>query len=348
MMAAPTLSKRPAKRFLDIETALRWAYRDELPKRQHGGRYDTRDLTAASMSRLAAADDEQPCDQREPGFPAALGDPHPDSIIIETAVKHLADWTGYRFGAERMDALTSDLPLDPWSTALDGFIHLDPVGAATEAIAAMAGTITVNARMASRPRWSIDRPKSSWVSGPNGKPKVLIDETFIEKFDQHGMYYEPVSNPPPGAITFTTSVACRSIRKDLYREGAYCPILWRPDPVRLLSERAEHCAWHCALEILAAELEGQLVAIAVLSPAAAWAPWLIPGSSPGTHEDIHGRPPELFAGLREAPYRCETREQAAAKRRAVQRRSLQVRTEQARPVMRAPRGRRDNNGTNGG
>src|SRR5260370_33299078 len=84
----------PAKRFLDIETALRWAYRDELPKRQHGGRYDSRDLTAASMSRLAgaAADDERPCDQHEPRFPAALGDPQPEPIIIEAAGNDPGDW----------------------------------------------------------------------------------------------------------------------------------------------------------------------------------------------------------------------------------------------------------------
>src|SRR5712671_6533879 len=154
----------PAKRFLDIETALRWAYRDELPKRQHGGRYDTRDLTAASMSRLAgaAADDERPCDERDPGFPAALGDPHPDSIIIESAVKHLGDWAGHRFGADRMDALTSDLPL-----------AIDPVLVGIEAIAAMSGTVTINARMATRPKWSSDKPTARWMTGPNGKPKVL-------------------------------------------------------------------------------------------------------------------------------------------------------------------------------
>src|SRR6267378_3127137 len=219
MAAAPTLSKRPAKRFLDIETALRWAYRDELPKRQHGGRYDTRKLTGmmsdpagAELVRRDAQDDDDRC--REPGFPAALGDPHPDSIIIETAVKHLGDWAGHRFADERMDALTSDLPL-----------AIDPVLVGIEAIAAMSGTVTINARMATRPKWSSDKPTPRWMTGPNGKPKVLIDETFIEKFDQHGMYYEPVSNPPPGAITFTTSVACRSIRKDLYREGSYCPLL---------------------------------------------------------------------------------------------------------------------------
>jgi len=308
-----------AKRFLDIEAALRWAYRDELPKRQHGGRYDTRKLTAGSMSRLAAADDERPADQREPGFPAALGDPHPDSIIIESAVKHLGDWTGYRFGADRMDALTSDLPL-----------AIDPAVVAIEAIAAMSGTVTINARMATRPKWSSDKPTARWTVGPNGKPKVLLDEIFVQVIDGRGrVFYEPAREPlAPDAIFYRETIACRSIRKDLYREGAYCPILWRPDPVRLLSERAEHCAWHVALEILSAELEGQLGALAVLSPAAAWAPWL------SSHEDIHGQPPELFVGLREAPYRCETREQVAAKRRMAQRRTLHEREETRQPPAR--------------
>jgi hypothetical protein len=308
----------PSKRFLDIEAALRWAYRDELPKRQHGGRYDSRDLTAASMSRLAAADDERPADQREPGFPAAMGDPHPDSIIIETAVKHLGDWAGYCFGDDRMGALTSDLPLDPWSMALDRFIHLDPVATAMEAIAAMAGTIIINARMASRPRWSIETPRVSWVSGPNGVPKVLIDEVFVQVIDRRGrVRYEPVHGEPPAdAIWYRETLPSPATRGRQYRPGSYCPLGWRPDPARLLTERAEHCAWHAGLEILAAGLEGQLVATAVLSPAAAWAPWL---SSP---EDIHGRPPDLFAGLREAPYRCETREQVAARRRMAQRRIL--------------------------
>jgi hypothetical protein len=326
-MTAPSLCEiSDAASFTGLSVTL-------LPKRQHGGRYDSRDLTAASMSRLAAADDERPCDQHEPGFPAAMGDPHPYSIIIETAVKHLASWAGYRFGDDRMAALTCGIPLSG-----------DPGLVAMEAIACMCGIVAINARMASRPRWSCEMPTPRWTSGKNGVPKVLIDETFVQVTDRRGrVFYEPARNPlPPDAVFYRAAIASPHTRKDLYREGSYCPILWRPDPVGLLRERAEHCAWHAALEILAAELEGQLVAIAVLSPAAAWAPWLSPGSSPGTHEDIHGRPPELFAGLREAPYRCETREQVAAKRRAVQRRSLQVRAEETRPVRpSSPAGRRN-------
>src|SRR5258706_8947858 len=212
-----------------------------------------------------------------------------------------------------MDAVTRDIPLRD-----------DPAPIAVEAIAAMSGTVTINARMASRPKWSPETPTPRWAPGPNGKPKLLIDEIFVQVIDHRGrVFYEPAREPlAPDAIFYRDPMPSPAIRGGLYRAGTYCPILWRPDPVRLLSERAEHCAWHAALEILAAELEGQLGALAVLSPAAAWAPWLSPGLDPGTHEDIHGEPPELFAGLREAPYRCETREQSAARRRMAQRRTL--------------------------
>jgi hypothetical protein len=309
----------PAKRFLDIEVALRWAFRDELPKRQHGGRYDSRRLDGGmlvSAEHVQANAQDEEDRSRDPGFPAAMGDPHPDSIDIEKAVNRLGDWAGYRFGADRMAALTSDLPL-----------AIDPGLVAIEAIAAMSGTVTINARMATRPKWSSETPTSRWTTGKNGVPQVLVDETFVQVIDRRGrVFYEPARGPlPPDAVFYRAAIACPHTRKDLYREGAYCPILWRPDPVRLLTERAEHCAWHAALEILAAELEGQLVAIAVLSPAAAWAPWLRshdPSARAQDAQDIHGQPPTLFAGLREAPYRVETREQAAARRRTAQRRML--------------------------
>jgi hypothetical protein len=282
------------------------------------------------MSRLAAADDERPADQHEPGFPAALGDPHPDSIIIELAVKHLASWAGYRFGDDRMDALTCGIPLSS-----------DPGLVAIEAIAAMCGTVTINARMATRPKWSSETPTPRWTTGKNGVPKVLVDETFLQVIDRRGrVFYEPAREPlPPDAVFYRAAIACLATRGGVYREGSYCPILWRPDPVGLLRERAEHCAWHCALEILAAELEGQLSAIAVLSPAAAWAPWLRSHDPSTSAQDIHGQPPELFAGLREAPYRCETREQAAARRRTAQRRTLhEAQDTRTRPAGKGVRG----------
>jgi hypothetical protein len=158
--------------------------------------------------------------------------------------------------------------------------------------------------------------------------------------DRKGVYYEPVSDPPPGAITFIKAVPSPPIRAGLYRPGAYCPLIYRPSPAGIVAERAEYAAWRMGLEILAGELEGKLGAIAVLTPAAAWRPWCFDRGSAGEGEQ-HGRPPKLFKALRDEPYRRETREQAAAKRRAAQRRALQPRAEETRPVTRAPTRRRD-------
>ncbi|SRR5258708_306833 len=107
-----------------------------------------------------------------------------------------------------------------------------------EAVAAMAAIVAVHARVATRPKWSRELPEPFADTGLNGKPRVLVDETFIEKFDRHGMFYEPTrDHPEPGAITFTQPVPCRSIRAGLYREGAYCPLVFRPRRASLRSGR---------------------------------------------------------------------------------------------------------------
>src|SRR5258708_37970320 len=121
--------------------------------------------------------------------------------------------------------------------------------------------------------------------------------------DRKGVYYEPVSNPPPGAITFIKAVPIRSIRAGLYRQGAYCTLVYRPSPAGVVAQRAEYAAWRMGLEILAGELDGRLSAIAVLTPAAAWRPWCFDRGSAGEGEQ-HGQPPHLFA-FRDEPYRQE-------------------------------------------
>jgi hypothetical protein len=92
------------------------------------------------------------------------------------------------------------------------------------------------------------------------------------------------------------------------------------------------------LELLHQALSGRLTSIATLPPAAPWRPW-------AGEREAHGRPPELFKGRRDEPYRRVTREQEAARRRAVQRRRLGVRTEETRPIS-APAPRRRDDGTN--
>lgn len=305
--------RAPAKRFLDIEVALQWAYRDELPKRQHGGRFGIAAVTGMAMFRQVADDDGA---GREPGFPAALGDPHPDSPIIEAAVRELAGWAGYRFDDDIIAGLSAGLPVTAETVEQ----------AAMEAVAAMAGIVAVHARAGTRPRWSRERPEPFPERGPNGKPKVLIDETFVATIDRKGrVRYEPADHAQPDDISYVEPVPCPPVRKDRYREGAYCPLIYKPTPARLITERAEHAAWRVALDILHDGLSGRLTSIAPLPAAAPWRPWL-------DDADVHGPPPQLFAALRDAPHRRLTREQQAAHRRLAPRRAGRARPPDTPPA----------------
>lgn len=322
----------PRKRFRDIELALRWAYGDELPKRQTGGRFAPKDMPSSLPMFRQAVSGETRQWSGEPGFPAAAGDCHPDAIAIEAAVKGLSTWAGHGFGPDRAAA-----------GLMHGIDHMDIdyLQAGLEAVAAMAGIVAVHARAGTRPRWSRELPRPFPDNGGNGKPRVLIDETFAERVDRKGVYYELTRDPSPGAITFVQAMPSPPIRGGLYRQGSYCPIVFRPNPARLVAERAEYLSWRMGLEILCRELEGQLAATAVLTPAAPWRPWAGEG-------EAHGVSPDLFRGQRDEPHRRETREQAAAQRRAVQRRRLRDHDEEARPATGGRRGCREGgNGTNG-
>ena len=94
-----TIGHAPAaKRFVDIEYALRWAYRDELPKRQHGGSSWIAG-TPLTPVRVNFSDIGEYF-RREPGFPEAAGEPHPDAFLIEAAAKGLEAWRGHGFGPD--------------------------------------------------------------------------------------------------------------------------------------------------------------------------------------------------------------------------------------------------------
>lgn len=65
------------------------AYRDELPKRGAGA-----SAGVSPMFSLIALGTVIDSGGREPGFPAALGEPHPDAVTIEAAVQALARFAG--------------------------------------------------------------------------------------------------------------------------------------------------------------------------------------------------------------------------------------------------------------
>lgn len=330
---------RGQKRFLDIETALRWAYRDELPK-------DRRTVIIPGAQRQgvwspylypAGYGDASPMFRdgadggpsggyadgwdRDPGYPKVIGGPHPDALTIEAAVKNLAQWRGHGFGDGDPAGLT-------W-----GFTGLEAGHdqAAIEAIGAMPGIVACHAKAGTRPKFTQGTPRPFPQKGGNGKPLVLVGEVYAEVYDKRRdrMKQVPVAElpkgrAPAGATTWIEAVPAPPLRKGSYRMGSYCPLQWRPSPAKLVAERAEWAAWRMGLELLYQGLTGMLESIAPLPPSAPWRPW-------AGEREAHGRPPELHLARGET-YRRETREQAAARRRAGLRRGLQARGEEARPT----------------
>jgi len=269
--------RRPAdhRRVLDIEDALRWAYRDELPKQQHSSGLGA-GSSISPMFRMAAFGGPIDNWSREPGFPAAAGDPHPDAVVIGTHVQRLERFAGH--------------VLDGDSGLMMGGLPIDERAVLRYATTRMVGLVMVNAKLRARPTWS-ELPRPRAAIGPNGKPAVL----------------RVVMRPDPfGKLTVPEEVACPPLRKNYYPAGAYCPLVWDPDPGEIATERAEYLAWWMALDILAGELAGGLTSIAVLPPSAPRLPWA------GDREA--GKPPPLFSALREPLHRQETHAAAAARR----------------------------------
>jgi hypothetical protein len=299
-------SDTPERRVLDVEDVVRWAYQEELPKRE-------RQLGLAEPCEVSPM--FRGCDlgvrvdnwNREPGFPAAMGPAHPDALKVEAAVKALA-----RF---------RDLPIEG-ALDLGPDFNADPEAEARAMRRAFLAIDTVVILMAkmpisrSRPFWQ-SRPTLSSVTQPNGKTLVLRWETqFMPRW-------------PEGEVAEDVLVPVAPSRKDAYPPGSYCPLRYDTDPDVVLGERAEYLAWWGGLNALAEDLADRLESIVVLPPAAAQKPWLEHRTAVKSHR--------VLQDLRTTIYRKEDRQTAAAHRALGHRRLMPGRRGMtATPIARRP------------
>lgn len=224
-----------------IERLVQWAYREELPKGyERGGEgYASAASSVSPMFRLADLGTRVDEWATEPGFPAAMGQPHPDSLMIDAAVIRLPD-VGLDWARSR-PRLMHDLkdwvsPTDPILSAMS----FQP-----------AALVMVHAKMGTRPIWDLGKPKVIRVNGKNGKPIVqYIDEETGDLIEGRttGRHYGP---------------------------GARCPLKLDPEPREIACARAEYVVWQQALVQLANTLRAwNLHDHVVLPPTAAPEPWI--------------------------------------------------------------------------
>ncbi|MGU3540015.1 hypothetical protein [Methylobacterium sp. A54F] len=248
---APPIGTRrpetPNRRVLDIEDVLRWAFREELPKRRDDADGQMRAFPSISpMFAMAALGGRVENFSREPGFPLAMGDPHPDALIVEAAVLDLQRFAQHRFAGDL--GLLTYLPPG-----------LDEHAVMSRAMEQIVDLVRIKVRLGSRPTFAAS-PIPAAIVDRRGRPRVVVQrmENRVDGFGR--IRSHPVEEP------------CGAEGRDRYPKGAYCPVHW-DDPNAILFERAEYATYWAALDLLAHELAGKLASIAVLPPAAAQRPW---------------------------------------------------------------------------
>src|SRR4051794_28964794 len=206
MTSSPVRSS-DQKRVLDIEKALSWAYREELPKRDRrlafGNAVDGPRLQPSPLARMLALATPIDSWSGAPDLRRDLEDADPDALAIEAAVHELG---------------AADLTLDPAEYAGE-LIRLvpDPDQYGQAALSGIMKVVMVRAKLAAAPPVP-DAARPGPVPSPkNGRPTLRLASE--------------------GASNGTGAKGIRevkAIRKDVYRTGVYCPLRWFPNPASVV------------------------------------------------------------------------------------------------------------------
>lgn len=249
------------KRPIDVEMALRWAWRDELSKRSTSAAESIWDrIEDFGRHGGIDVDDSRASSQRY----AHIGEPDPDAIALEQAVAKLepvvVDWgqslapiAGPLAGLVSINDFKRHQPRTPkagWGKAGDRALRgwFGPGGERPlkdrPRDIMMVGTfhpktlVTVHAAGASRPSWSDEDPRPVRVLSTNGK---------------------------------NAKVEGRCEGRDRYSAGSHCPLDWLPSPTSVILSRADYVVWWEALNTIAETV--QLERITLLAPRAPPLPW---------------------------------------------------------------------------
>jgi hypothetical protein len=173
-----------AKRSVEVEKLLHWAYRDELSKRATSSAEGIWDHIE-EYGQNGGIDPGHGAAQRYPHF----GLPHPDAEKIEKAVGALADQC-IDLEASR-DGLMGDLA--------QLLVRRDVLAVKTLRTTAL---VTMHAYRGDRPDWCPSGPRAYWIEathGPRGRPQI-VGECRGKNLYTAGSYCPLQWDPSPLAI----------------------------------------------------------------------------------------------------------------------------------------------------
>jgi hypothetical protein len=245
----------PARRVWDIEEALRWCYRDEMPKRSaNDGSGASEPSSVSPMFRWCAFGGRVDNWTREPGFPTVLGPPHADALLIHGVV----------------EALTVEDILP----RIQDYAHrygCNPPGIDVEILAEQAAgqvvaLVQTRARLGARPDHGPD-PEVLPVRSENGGKITVYYEEEGSVTARDGTVYPGLKREVP-----VPDAKKRAGADPYFPTGSYVKLKYLPGRIATYTERAEYATWHAALVLLADRLD-HLTSIEARYPNAARRPW---------------------------------------------------------------------------
>jgi hypothetical protein len=257
---------------MDIEAALRWAYRDELPKVGALNRDEMDGAGGGSFlgpRREPATTTQALIDMPTNCFgvlhqPGADRPPHPDAIMIGDAVG-------------KLDEAVLDLPED-WKPLAE----MDDLSPEVTRLVQVAVTkvrrdlqgdrrlyglrpsfvVQRYALSGGAPDWRAIAPVVKIVSHQNGKPRYFVTRLVWSKTsDGRDVSHEVEED----GYDHTAHRPCGDAYRKLYLD---------PDPEPAIRARAEYELWHAALDALASDLAPRLTAVRLTPTRRTARPWI--------------------------------------------------------------------------
>jgi hypothetical protein len=251
------------RKTMTIEDALRWTYRDELPKAQVEARGPAAwggpaRLRGGHEAAAEAADLWAVPDNRYGVVPDRGGDgaPHADALAIHAAVLAL-------------DALAPDMPAD-WG----GFADCDLGPCAAE----VARDVMTGVFMSGGEGLRLRRPLSVLIRKVAilGLPDLTLDEPELKVMSRANgapRWYRKVQSRGPFGEGYDVEVDGFDPVNRVPYPGAYQRHYLDPCPVDVLVERMEAEVWRAALDVLVEDLAGCLEAVELLPSTLPERPW---------------------------------------------------------------------------
>ena len=247
---------------MDVELLLRWAYRDELSKRQLSSAEGIWDRIQEDGQRGGI----------DPGHGAAqryahFGLPDADAERIEKAVGALEDtiidWD------QSFDAIAADLSA---LISVNQVARRDPTNPKQpKAGWGARGARAVEAWWGEGAAEPVRQSQRDVPMVGGLRTAALVTMHAIKGTRPDWIDDDLKPEPTPATTGANAMVVGNCEGKNRYSLGSYCPLKWSPSPMSIVSSRAEYVAWHAGLGQLAVRL--RLEKFNVLPPTVSGTPW---------------------------------------------------------------------------